>query len=278
MDDPALDKNIGQQITRSIESLRKAFRDDLLGVYLYGSSIIGGLQRYSDIDLFAVTVRSATLKEKNGLAKELLGISGVYPGAEKRPIEMTIVVKSEVNPWHYPPSFDFQYGEWLRSQFESSNIEPWPTKIRADLALSITQVLLASRTVYGSEPGQLLTKVPYKDFVNAMTEQLDSLRNDLDTDTRNVLLTLARIWRTVRTDSISSKQKAAEWAIEQLPDHFRPVVQRALKTAAGDQEETWNDLKKYISACADFIVDQIRVQIKNIQACDQTSKSIMLAD
>jgi streptomycin 3"-adenylyltransferase len=247
-------------------------------VYLYGSSTVGGLQRYSDIDLFAVTVRSASLKERNGLAKELLGISGVYRGTEKRPIEMTIVVRSEVNPWHYPPSFDFQYGEWLRSEFESNNIEPWPTKTRADLAVLITQVLLASRTVYGSEPGQLLAQVPYNDFMNAMTEQLDNLRNDLDTDTRNVILTLARIWRTVKTDSISSKQKAAEWAIKRLPDRFRPVVQRALKTAAGDQEETWDDLKKYISECADFIVDQIRVKIKNIQACDQTSKSIMLVD
>src|SRR5258708_34490420 len=146
MDTPAFDSNIDRQITRSIELLRKLFRDGLLGMYLYGSSIVGGLQRYSDIDLFAVTARSATLKERNGLAKELLGISGVYRGREKRPIEMTIVVKSEVNPWHYPPGFDFQYGEWLRSEFESSNIEPWQTKIRADLALSITQDLLASRT------------------------------------------------------------------------------------------------------------------------------------
>jgi predicted nucleotidyltransferase len=278
MGNPALNANICHQITRSIELVKKALMDDLLGVYLYGSSIVGGLLRYSDIDLFVVSTRPTTQEERNTLAKDLLRISGVYRGTKARPIEMTIVVKSEVNPWHYPPSFDFQYGEWLRSEFESGNIEPWPTRIRADLALLITQVLLASRTVYGSKPGQLLAHVPYKDFMNAMTDELDCLPNDLDTDTRNVLLTLARIWRTVGTDSISSKQKAAEWAIERLPDHFRPVVQRALKTASGDQEETWDDLKNNISECADFIEDQIRVQIKNIQACDNTSKSIMLAD
>jgi predicted nucleotidyltransferase len=278
MENPTLDTNIGHQITRSIELLRKVFADNLLGVYLCGSSIVGGLQRYSDIDFFVVCARPTTQEERNGLVKELLRISGVYRGTKERPIEMTIVVKSEVNPWHYPPSFDFQYGEWLRSEFESGNIDPSPTKIRADLALLITQVLLASRVVYGSEPGQLLAQVPYEDFMTAMTVELDSLRNHLDADTRNVLLTLARVWRTVETDSISSKQKAAEWAIEQLPDHFKPMVQRALKTASGDQEETWDDLKNNIYECADFIIDQIRVQIKNIQACDNTSKSIMLAD
>ena len=37
---------------------------------------------------------------------------------------MTIVVKSEFNPWHYPPKFDFQYGDWLRGEF----IKKWQNR------------------------------------------------------------------------------------------------------------------------------------------------------
>ena len=63
---------------------------------------------------------------------------------------MTIVIKSEIKPWRYPPHFDFQYGEWLREKFENGNIDPWPTKEMPDLALLITQVLLASQTLWNN--------------------------------------------------------------------------------------------------------------------------------
>lgn len=36
---------------------------------------------------------------------------------------MTLVEKTAINPWHYPPHFDFQYGEWLRESFKKGIIE-----------------------------------------------------------------------------------------------------------------------------------------------------------
>lgn len=186
---------------------------NLLGLYLYGSSILGGLQKYSDIDLFVVSNRTTTHEEKVKLATTLLKISGIYMKSKKFPIEMTIVEKSEINPWHYPPQFDFQYGEWLRNQFENGNVEPWQTKEMPDLALLVTQILLASNTLVGANPDQLLCTVPYKDFITALINTLPNLMSELDSDIRNVLLTLARIWSTVATDAICSKPAAADWAI-----------------------------------------------------------------
>ncbi|MFI4937927.1 MAG: nucleotidyltransferase domain-containing protein [Candidatus Berkiellales bacterium] len=72
---------------------------DLLGVYLYGSSLVGGLQKCSDIDLFVVTNRVTTSEEKNRLIANLLQISGIYMKSLKLPIEMTIVEKAAINPW-----------------------------------------------------------------------------------------------------------------------------------------------------------------------------------
>ena len=53
-----------QQIERCLDLLRKVLGDELIAVYLYGSSIVGGLQRYSDIDLFVVSRRSTTTEQK----------------------------------------------------------------------------------------------------------------------------------------------------------------------------------------------------------------------
>lgn len=51
-----------QQLNESVELLKMILGTDLLGVYLYGSSLVGGLQKYSDIDLFVVTNRATTSK------------------------------------------------------------------------------------------------------------------------------------------------------------------------------------------------------------------------
>ena len=43
-----------------------------------------------------------------------------------------------MRPWRYPPSLDFQYGDWLRARFERGNVAPWPTATSPDLATLLT--------------------------------------------------------------------------------------------------------------------------------------------
>ncbi len=178
-----------KQIDQCLTLIKEIFGQDLLGVYLYGSAVLGGLQKYSDIDLFVVSDRSSTYEEKTKLVTNLRQISGIYMKSTKSPIKITIVEKAAINPWHYPPNFDFQYGEYLREQFESGIIEPLSTKEMPDLALLITQVLLASITLFGANPNKLLCNIPYKDFMIATTDALPNLMSELNSDTRNVLLT-----------------------------------------------------------------------------------------
>ena len=272
-----LDSNAKKQIHKCLNLVKEIFGQDLLGIYLYGSSILGGLQKYSDIDLFVVSNRATTREEKAKLATALLKISGIYMKSKKLPIEMTIVEKSEINPWHYPPRFDFQYGEWLRKQFEHGNIEPWPAKEMPDLALLVTQILLASNTLVGANPDQLLCKVPYKDFMTAIIDALPNLMSDLDSDVRNVLLTLARIWSTVATDAIRSKPAAADWVINRLPEKYRPVMERAKAICKGEEKEHWDDIQELIKPCADFMLSEANNKITEIMLSDDLNRSIKIA-
>ena len=269
---------IEEQINQCLNLFRDILGQNLLGVYLYGSSIIGGLQKYSDIDLFVVADHSTTHEEKVKLAVKLLQVSGIYMKSSKLPIEMTMVVKSEINPWHYPPSFDFQYGEWLRTEFENGNIEPWTTKEMPDLALLITQVLLASKTLLGPNPDQLLSRIPYQDLISATKHTLKNIMTELDSDTRNVLLNYARIWSRLKTDAIRSKLAAADWAIDRLPDKYRPVMKRASAICRGEENEYWDDIQSLVKPCADFIVSKINKQISMVELADNANKSIKLAE
>jgi len=253
-----------QQLEESLELLKAVLGPDLLGVYLYGSALVGGLQKYSDIDLFVVSNRPMMLQEKTALVSGLLRISGVYMKGTKPPIEMTIVQKGAINPWQYPPRCDFQYGEWLRESFEAGNIESACGGQMPDLALITTQVLLKSKALRGQGAEQLLVPVPYQDFMIAMVGDVERLLADLEHDTRNVVLTCARIWSTLETNMIRPKPAAADWVMPRLPEVYQPVVRRAKSICLGAHEECWDDIHPFIRPCVEFMVGKIKERAAQI--------------
>jgi predicted nucleotidyltransferase len=271
-----LDSTSKEQIHQCIIAMQEILRQDLLGMYLYGSSLVGGLQKYSDIDLFVVTSRATTHAEKDQLIAALLVISGLYMKEIKRPIELTIVEKTAINPWQYPPHFDFQYGEWLREPLEQGARDLWSTKEMPDLALLITQVLLASTTLVGIPAHQLICPVPYKDCIAAIKDALPSLLSEIESDTRNVLLTLARIWSTVTTDTIRSKPAAADWVINRLPEQYQPVMERAKAICIGKEKEHWGDMQERIKPCAQYMLGEVR-NILSMVSDDDLQRSIKIA-
>lgn len=265
------------QIEQCLELFKDVFSQDLLAVYLYGSAVVGGMQKYSDIDLFVALDRESTLEEKRQIINALLQISGLYLKDTKPPLEITIIEKAAINPWKYPPRFDFQYGEWLRDEFEGGNIEPWPNKEMPDLACLITQVLLSNKMLYGTPADQWLCKVPYKDFMKSISEHLPELLSSIASDTRNVLLTLARTWSTLETDLIRSKPAAAEWVVKRLPAKYTAVINRAKAICIGREEENWDDLQDLIRPCADFIANESHKKFAEIMTEDDACKQIGLA-
>ncbi|WP_133127747.1 aminoglycoside adenylyltransferase family protein [Legionella nagasakiensis] len=268
--------DVKQQLNECLAVLTQVLGTDLLGVYLYGSLLVGGLQKYSDIDLFIVTNRASTSEEKIKLVTHLLKISGIYMKSTKPPIEITLVEKAAINPWRYPPLFDFQYGEWLRQSFEMGNFEPWSSHEMPDLALIITQVLLKHHTLMGEKPEQLLAPIPRSDFIKAMLHDLGRLSADLEQDTRNVLLTLARIWSTLETNQIRSKPDAADWVMQRLPKMYQPVMNRAKSICIGWEDEYWDNVKVHIKPCADFMLSRINDQKLSANVADPC-KLIQLA-
>jgi predicted nucleotidyltransferase len=248
-----------QQIDRALALVRAVLDSDAVAAYLFGSAVLGGLRPESDLDVLVVSKRPTTRAEKQRLVHGLLAASGRRtPHGMWRRIELTIVVERNIKPWCYPPSFDFQYGDWLRSEFESGNVEPWPTTVNPDLATLITMVMLANTSLLGPLPAEIFDPVPSDDLLSAMIGDIDRLRGDIESDTRNVILTLARIWSTVATGVIRSKDAAADWVLDRLPEAHRPVLARARAIYVGDQAERWDDLEDRIGPHTDYVVAEIR--------------------
>lgn len=246
-----------EQSDAAIGVLRRGLEGaKVVALYLYGSAVAGGLRPDSDLDLFVVTDRRLTDREKRGTVEGLLPISGRETRASSwRPIEMTIVALPEIRPWRYPPQMELQYGEWLRDAFLSGALEPEPGE-SPDLGVLITMVRESGRALIGPAAAEVLDAVPRADLVRAMVDGVPSLMADLAGDTRNVLLTLARIWTTVETGKIRSKDEAADWAMSRLPDVHRPMLARARDLyLTGGSGDPWDD--GLTRPLAERLVDEI---------------------
>jgi predicted nucleotidyltransferase len=247
-----------QQLDRALALIREVLNAEVVGAYLFGSAVQGGLRPESDLDILVVSKRPTTLGEKECLVRGLMNMSGrSTPEGRWRRVELTIVVQSDLTPWRYPPSLDFQYGDWLRSEFEAGNFEPAPTPSRPDLALLVTMVLAANTALAGPPPACIFDAVPRQDVLRAMASDIDRLRNDIDSDTSNAILTLTRMWSTFATGTIRSKDAAANWVVERLPVAHQPVLVRAREAYLGGEDEEWADLREAIAPCVDFMIAEI---------------------
>jgi streptomycin 3"-adenylyltransferase len=245
------------QIDQLVRLVDRVLGSDHIGSYLHGSAVLAGLRPASDVDVLTVAARSLDDARRRALVAGIMPISGARVGA--RPIELTVVVQGEVRPWQYPPICDFLYGEWLRADYEAGLVparEPIPT-----VTLEIAVTLAGDHPLAGPPPGRVLDPVPAADLARASVAGIPALLADVLWDTRNVLLTLARVWFTVATGTIVSKDAAADWALVRLPPGHRPVLDHArrLYLTTPWPDEDWSpDLTAQVAPYVDEVLAQIR--------------------
>lgn len=256
--EPSPVDHVADQARAVLDALERVLpAGTLLAVALYGSAVTGGLRPDSDLDLVGVLARRLTDGEKRALVEGLVPLSWRAARPEGwRPVELTLVVRAEVSPWRYPPRFDFQYGEWLRPQLTDGDLSPWPP-VNPDVAMLVSMVRAESVPLAGPAPSEILDPVPRADVVRAMLDEIPSLLDELATDTRNILLTLSRMWVTVETGEFRSKDAAAAWAMDRLPVADRPLLERARAGYLGEVDDSWVD-DPALRSLARAMVEQIR--------------------
>ena len=245
-------KEIPKEAIQVLTIIKEVLEDQLVGVYLYGSAVTGGLRVKSDVDILVLTNCGLSVANRSELSTRLMQISG-RPGESTgiRPLEVTVVNQNDVVPWHFPPRFEFMYGEWLREQFEKGDI-PGAT-VDPDLALLLAQAERNSITLFGAGVEEALEPIPWIDIQRAMRDSLPGLIASVQGDERNVILTLARMWYTASTSEFSSKDGAADWAIPQLPEEHGALLDQARKAYLGESVDCWEGKQKELASLVDHL-------------------------
>ena len=229
------------QIDAVVELVRDVLGDAAVGVYLFGSAVTSGLRPDSDLDILVVSRRGMTKDERRRLIRGLLGISRSRGDrTQRRHLELTIVVQADIRPWRSPPPMEFQYGDWWRTEFEAGDAEPW-TSPNPDLALLLSAARVNAVALFGASIDRNVDVVPRADLDRALSAVVPDLMADLEGDVRNVLLTLARVWFTLETGAIRSKDEAAAWAIPRLPEGRGDALRLARAAYRGDAQDAWHE-------------------------------------
>ncbi len=233
-----------RQVDGVVRLVQGVFGDAALGAYLFGSAVRGGLRPDSDLDILVVTCRRTRGSERRAVIEGLLWLSRSPERSELRHLEVTVVVERYIRPWRYPPPMEVQYGDWWRREFESGDLAPW-TSPNADLAVILTSARADGVSLFGPPAVALLDPIPRPDLERAMRDEIPELLPGLEEgDTRNSLLTLARIWYTLETGTIESKDVAAGWALKRLPAGAGEALALARAAYRGDAVDAWDAAAK----------------------------------
>lgn len=245
---------VPSEADKALLIVQEQLAESLVAVYLHGSAVAGGLHPKSDVDLLAVIDHPLAPSASARLVAELMKISG-HPGggSASRPIELIIFLRDHLTEAAYPARCEFIYGEWLRNRLEAGEV-PKPV-CDPELTLVLAQARQEAISLGGPHVSELLPVIPQAGIRRAIGDVLPALIETLQGDERNVLLTLARMWRTSITGEFVSKDDAANWAAARLPAEQAAVLADAREAYLSVREDDWRNRQQNIRRTVDSLHD-----------------------
>ena len=245
------------QINEVVVSVSSLLQEAVLGIYLHGSAVQSQLRAQSDIDLLVITARPMMERERRALTAAFVQVSGRHPRGEGEPrcLEVMIFDRNGQGIRSNPAQTEIVYGEWLRDSYDSGEAAG-PT-VDPENTLILAQARKNSLALLGPKADQLLPDIPVTAVREAMRDSLPALLDGLNGDERNVLLTLARMWWTSERGDFATKDAAASWAYERLPEPEASILDYARRAYLGEIADAWEDKQAAARSVAGYLREQI---------------------
>lgn len=178
--------------------------------------------------------------EESRFMTELLCLSG-RPRSDRRPIKLSVVNRHAIDPWRFPPRFEYMFGEWLRTDMENGTV-PQPFS-DPDNVLLLWQARLHAIPLTAQSPAidKLIAPIPFEEIRRVIRGALPNVLSSYKGDERNVLLTLSRMWYTLDTGKFPSKDQATLWAEGKVPAEHASLLRLARDAYLGNRSDRWDD-------------------------------------
>lgn len=222
---PQMDSLINGFVERSKEILR----DNLVGIYLHGSSVMGCFNpQKSDIDLIIVVDRPMSDPVKREYMGMVVGYNALGPA---KGIEMSVVLRAVCRPFVYPTPYELHFSaghlEWYTEDPDGYIRELNGTD--KDLAAHFTIINKRGRCLFGAPIEEVFAEVPPYEYMDSIWYDVEGAAEEITEYPMYLTLNLARVLAYREEGLILSKKEGGEWAMDRLPAEFRPLIADALR-------------------------------------------------
>ena len=235
--------NVPEMVIQSfVEKTKNILRENLVGIYLHGSAVMGCYNpEKSDLDFIVVVKENMTDIVKRDFMDMVVALNAQTPG---KGIEMSIVKKEVCDPFMYPTPFELHFSQ-MHTKWYSENPDDYIKKMNGtdkDLAAHFTVIKACGKCLHGTHKSEVFGEVPEQYYMDSLWNDIEEAKDEITDNTMYLTLNLARVLAWTREKKVLSKQEGGEWGLKNLPDKYHSLLQEALKEYKGIKPEYDMDL------------------------------------
>ena len=229
-DNTDLNTSLNNLIDGFVEQTRKILQDNLVGIYLHGSSAMGCFNpNKSDLDFLIVVNQPMSDATKKAYMDMVVEYNALGPA---KGIEMSIVKKDVCNPFVYPTPYELHFSVRHLAWYKE-NPDDYVHRMNGtdkDLAAHFTMITNnRSKCLYGAPVAEVFAEVPKNDYMDSIWFDIENAPEEISNHTMYLTLNLARVWAYQKDGLILSKKEGGEWAIKNMPAEYHSLINDALK-------------------------------------------------
>lgn len=229
--------------------------DNLAGIYLHGSAVMGCFNPgKSDLDLIVVVNEPVSDTVKKDFMDMVVELNESAPA---KGIELSVVTRNVCDPFVYPTPFELHFSVahlgWYRN-----DPDDYIQKMNGtdkDLAAHFTIIRSRGQCLYGVPMDEIFSPVPRDDYMDSIRNDIAEAVDEIGDNTMYLTLNLARVLAYKEEDLVLSKKEGGNWALMNTPTQFHPLIQDAMTEYAESKNIVYDsELAKQYAA---YMLDRI---------------------
>lgn len=242
-----------------VEKSQEILGDNLVGIYLHGSSVMGCFhEKKSDIDLVVVADAVIPDQVKRQYMDMVVGLNEYAP---KKGIELSIVRQEVCKPFIYPTPFELHFSvahlQWYKT--DPADYIDKMKGVDKDLAAHFTIICHRGKCLCGKEIKEVFGEVGREFYFDSIWNDIKDAEEEILTNPAYIILNLCRVLAYKREGLILSKPEGGNWGTDHLPEEYHCLITQALEEYSSDKSVNWDE--KYMQYYAVYMLDQIKNQV-----------------
>lgn len=218
-----------QLLQRLVQTYTEILMDNLVGIYLHGSYVLGAYnERVSDLDYIVVVRRPLDLPTKQALMTVTL--NDLWSLAPAKGLEWHVLLLADTQHFHHPCPFDFHFSKMHLDRYKADPAAYVQTMhgTDPDLATHLTIMHASGQVLCGPAINDVFAPVPAAIYWQGLLFDVVDAPTMMCTQPMYTTLNLCRVLAYQREHLILSKADGGIWGLAHVPQQYRPLVKQAL--------------------------------------------------